>query len=551
MSAGDPALLEHDARPDPAGVLVALADTLPHALTALLTDPGEPAPDATVITAYLAQAAAEASGPDGASQLDSALHATQFASTATTPQTTTIRLPPGSTPPQTAGAPASAGGLTQAQRSRPRTFRQAEPVLVMQGAGRSFKHGGDGRYTVDGTLICRLGGATITSLGPAADDRGPDGGDIAPAGVLDGGLTRNGVPGSCQALLVELAALDPGRVQAAAAARTRAATWAPGFQPAADLQPLLPSPVAVTLPTRPWTMLRAEWQARYVPSSLGLRDWQLGDTDLEPAGSLPPPDGQTGQVVSGRLHITPGPAAVLAAVAAGLAANPDLGATSAALPDAATLAAADLVNGALDGLTPRVRGEPEGQLVGADATRPQPPDPNPLRAGQLQLTRLRLVDTYGQVINLLGSSDTSPADPARLIIPPAAAGHGPRHTAAAPQAHGGHPGPVPLRRRGRQPHRDGRTRGGRRSHQPGLRLPAARLRGRIGGSVHRGGRRLGAAAPGPGRGHRPGGRPGKSRTPRDSRCRHRQPVPATGRDHPRRPRRRPGGPAAAGSPARL
>ena len=51
-----------------------------------------------------------------------------------------FHVPSNPTPP-----PVQPAKTVQVQRSLPRFFQPADPVILVQGAARSFKHGGDGR----------------------------------------------------------------------------------------------------------------------------------------------------------------------------------------------------------------------------------------------------------------------------------------------------------------------------------------------------------------------------------------------------------------------
>ena len=52
------------------------------------------------------------------------------------------------------------------QRSLPRYWHPTDPVLLLQGTRRSFKHGADGRMNSVGELVCRLTGDTRHRAGP-------------------------------------------------------------------------------------------------------------------------------------------------------------------------------------------------------------------------------------------------------------------------------------------------------------------------------------------------------------------------------------------------
>ncbi len=80
-----------------------------------------------------------------------------------------------------------------------------------------------------------------------------------------------------------------------------------------------------------------------------------------------------------------------------------------------TLDSMDVLAGAADNFTRQMRGGylPDGQSAPPDKSIPTPFVP--LRAGFLRLLRLRLVDGYGQFIDLAGSSDTTLINSSQLI----------------------------------------------------------------------------------------------------------------------------------------
>ncbi|MGA8043258.1 MAG: hypothetical protein WCA37_10675, partial [Terracidiphilus sp.] len=80
-----------------------------------------------------------------------------------------------------------------------------------------------------------------------------------------------------------------------------------------------------------------------------------------------------------------------------------------------TLDSMDVLAGAADNLTRQMRGgfATDGTSKPADGSIPTPFIP--LRAGFLRVLRLRLVDGYGQFLDLLGSSDTSFANSSALM----------------------------------------------------------------------------------------------------------------------------------------
>ena len=370
--------------------------------------------------------------------------------------------------PPPAPAPAEPGKYVEVTRPLPRFHAPADPVLLVRGARRAFRHGGDGRFTHDGTLACRLSGACVTSLsavppGAASAARVV----VRPETLLARGLDNGSIPAECEDLLREVALLDPGSFMAATANSAAAATplaqtlvveqtaWWALREPRLDAAPVLvssclegslPSPVAVTPPVKPWTPLHLDWEAEYLPSSSGEREWALGEIDLAPGdGSVGPP-----LVIQGRALLSSGPATLLGGVATATRAQAqrlgtavtlpvdhrarfasDLAQTltqaigaldvapgvtdAAALADVASrLADSDLLAGALDPFHADLRGgvAGDGNATASDGARPSPFIA--LRAGFLRIRRLRLVDTFGQFLDLAGSDATTAADPARL-----------------------------------------------------------------------------------------------------------------------------------------
>jgi hypothetical protein len=241
----------------------------------------------------------------------------------------------------------------------------------------------------------------------------------------------------------------------------------------------LPSPIAVTPPIQPWNPIHLDWEIEYIPSTYGIADWSLGEIDYatDPKLAPPAPDltqqtGPNGQpqpqppgslILSGRAHLTGGAAATAAASlrtamaqaqAAGGAGNlaPNTNpafhsiyaqvalsfyanmATTinvqitgtntgnippvdrSALQDILdTLDSMDVLAGAADNFTRQMRGgyAPDGQSKPADNTIPTPFVP--LRAGFIRILRLRLVDGYGQFLDLASSSDTAIINSTQLI----------------------------------------------------------------------------------------------------------------------------------------
>ena len=454
--------------PDPAQTRVAFGATMTDALGALMVGflaaaEGVPQDIAQsedrMLEAFQLGALTEIDQPDGRTRLDARLHADGFQAVASGQQTSQ----------QTSQQGGDGGGPVQ--RSQPRFFGPGEPAVVVQGLRRSLKHGGDGRFSQDGTLVCRLSGFTVTSLSAQVGD-GTQRAAVSGDEVLDVPFTgAPDLPADCADLVREAVLLDPGSARAAALLTLPAlddgsavedltqnfmveqTVWWALRDPLVNAGTLLarsgitgtlPSPLAVTPPTAAWAPRHLDWAVEIFRSPGGLSDWTLGDLDFspdDPAG-LDTRAGQ-GTVVSGRALLTGGVAeraaqagqAAIELVSAGGAAGfgqdsgdvfvpADVGAgtdvTQAVNSGTETIAQAfiaalrgiDVMGATLDGIHARLRDEPAGQWVGSSpppAPAPAPGAPG-LIAGFLRPVRLRLVDTFGQVVDLLGSGVQQPAD---------------------------------------------------------------------------------------------------------------------------------------------
>jgi hypothetical protein len=370
---------------------------------------------------------------------------------------------------------AAPDGGDAVQRSLPRWFTPREPAVVVQGVKRSLKHGGDGRFSQDGTLVCRLSGSVLTALSTAVGVGG-ERATVTPDDLLARPFDPRGAPPDCRDLVRETVLLDPGSARAAAlhvlpepaeevvrAFMVEQTAWWALRDPLVDPGPLLarsglegelPSPLAITPPALAWAPRHLDWTVEVFPSPGGAADWTLAEIDLAPGDPTRPP-GQPGSgiAISGRSLLTGGIAQVAAAAGraaidvgslagtAGVAAGDsnvfvpafapatmhrlaaaagggadDGGVSPATQTIAEALVAAlrdmDVLAGTLEGVHRALRGEPTGQVVGTADPPPPPPDPDAVGvlAGMLRPVRLRLVDAFGQVVDLLGSGPGRPAD---------------------------------------------------------------------------------------------------------------------------------------------
>jgi hypothetical protein len=389
---------------------------------------------------------------------------------------------------QNPAVPQSPPHQVTVKRSAPRKFHPSDPVLMLQGCGRSYKHGADGRFSEDGRLICRLTGFCHTETACSTIDGGPVGRpSITGDDLLENGIENGSVPPECEDLLRETVLQDPGTAVPAAQVSTglkgsallsvaqnfmvEQTSWWATRDIRVDHGPLtavsgirgtLPSPISVSAPIRPWVPLHLDWQVQYIPSSAGADDWELDEIDYQPKkGKLPATDDtNSGIILTGRALLTSGAAANIAASVrtalkqAASAAGSDplvpnqiilahsqialelVSAYANLVVDQATAAAAgggdggvppidrsalgdvattlenmDVLGGALDNFHTRLR----GGIVGDGTTTTKAPGKWPdafvqVRSGFLRILRLRLVDCFGQFLDLDPSKalDTEP-----------------------------------------------------------------------------------------------------------------------------------------------
>jgi hypothetical protein len=213
----------------------------------------------------------------------------------------------------------------------------------------------------------------------------------------------------------------------------------------------VPSPIAVTFYRPPWSPLFIDWMFEFFPGSdsqrAALANWELPDSGgrTEPLAELSyrwrpagPPPLRGGRSVSGRATLTPQITDAIADRLRRLLAEhadaPSVGDNIWALNDTLDyLTDADVLSQATSGfnllfrerspqsslsppaglLTPFLD-PPGGPVLDPDAA-PQPPSPDvpaaqsfrPIRNGHLRLTRLWVVDTFGQVFTVIDDGDAA------------------------------------------------------------------------------------------------------------------------------------------------
>jgi hypothetical protein len=359
--------------------------------------------------------------------------------------------------------------VREIQRPAPRFHLPAPPILAVRGAKRSLRHRGDGRFSQDGRLRVRW---------PSQLLRAPSLVDLA-AVLPDFGT--GAVPGEALALAREAVLTNPYLspwLAGIAAQRTGTPPQATGARFAAEsilrygrdaaydgrstflgaerdpmsLTSMLvadqvlrhslyegvePDPVGVTTWSQPWIPLWLEWEAQLTETD-PLERWTLGAIDLEP-----PQATTSGRTLThrGRSVLTTGVATTMTeAIKAWLAAEeardttPGGGEADQAVQDALStlrdhLEALDVVSAALDGLREQLLGLPYRDGL---AAKPAPTAaPELLERGELRITRARLIDAFGRLLELPDAA--TPALPAREQIagPPPALRIRPRLTVPA------------------------------------------------------------------------------------------------------------------------
>lgn len=235
--------------------------------------------------------------------------------------------------------------------TQPPFQRPSDPVILVSGAGRAYRHGSDGRFETEQVLRCRFTGQAVSGLSVPVGDRTitVTGDDLPPAPP-----TNPDLPPEAQDLLAEsvLLCVDSAPLIATSAAdqagsadpwallatirTTQTAIWSSAQDEAGPATPVtggalifqyglgaVPSKVAVQFWQPPWVPLFVDWMFDFVPGadqqSQALQHWQFPGTGADPAarcnytwtGGAVPMGRRLG--LQGRTLLTPQPGEVLAA----------------------------------------------------------------------------------------------------------------------------------------------------------------------------------------------------------------------------------------------
>ncbi|WP_123025998.1 hypothetical protein [Mycolicibacterium stellerae] len=327
-----------------------------------------------------------------------------------------------------------------------------DPLVAVQGGGRSLRHGGDGRFSPDGLLWCRWPHQMIRQLKGVV--RGSDvlptlGNGSLPPEVLglaqeavlhspytrrwlaDRGSKRTGLRANAVAARLDAeAVLRFGSTATYDAATSVFVEEADAIVDRHDIADQLwrhslfigvdPSPVGVTAWSQPWTPTWLEWEAT-AEVAVTLDDWQLDAADYEPVDGAAP--ATRTRTFVGRTLLTAGAADTLASAVRDFLAAEDAMEKSTGgmgeVPDdvesgLAAVAAAvenlDVLTAALDGIRMQLLGV--GPQVSADGLMRErdgggslvPPAPIgaplPLASGTIRVEKARLLDIYGRTLDV-------------------------------------------------------------------------------------------------------------------------------------------------------
>ncbi len=351
------------------------------------------------------------------------------------------------------GRPAAQERARNVQRPGPRFYLPLEPVIAIRNSKRSLRHGCDGRASPDETLTCRWPSQVATSI---------PGGISGPE--LLGSFAYGAIPQEVVRLaqnaiitdpyagpwVAENAAKSSGLPRATLLARVKAETalrfskggvydgTVPGFSTVDGIAPgpkeaalgnqlrrhsliegVDAAPIGVTVWAQPWSPVWLEWEVE-LDLSDRLTGWFLGQVDYETEDV---PQGGTQRTIRGRSPISAGAARTLAATIGNWIEAEDLRdidgegeASEDTERDVATLkrhlACADMISVSLTGIHDALLGLPEAPDGRVEETgkRIVPVDlPVLLFSGRMRLSRARIVDAFGRLLEMDPQRVTHPA----------------------------------------------------------------------------------------------------------------------------------------------
>lgn len=151
--------------------------------------------------------------------------------------------------------------LTIKPNLMPRFWHPLDPVILIQGLERSQKHGEDGRFTDDDTLLCRLPEQMITGISI-------DGKSVSSAQFVQmiPFPDNKHLPHAIRTLCTELFFLDPANADIIAAGKLDTDKVQSAIKNQSGMIGTTPSPLSVVKWTQAWSPLFIEWQINWLPT---------------------------------------------------------------------------------------------------------------------------------------------------------------------------------------------------------------------------------------------------------------------------------------------
>jgi len=206
--------------------------------------------------------------------------------------------------------------LEKRLQSHPRWYRASSPVLQLNGYGRSYRHGHDGRMHKNGQLACRAGGQTVKVLELNVEGHSSTRTRFVGQDLVDLGAQLAKEPGFVRELVYEHALLDPTNAadvarrwllgassqsqDTATVAHKACLEATQGWWAAADpnlstLPPAaksfrgtLPVPLALTRWTDPWLPLFADIEYEFTSWCSSVQNLSLDPIDTGFSGVASP-----------------------------------------------------------------------------------------------------------------------------------------------------------------------------------------------------------------------------------------------------------------------
>jgi hypothetical protein len=331
-------------------------------------------------------------------------------------------------------------------------YHQAnDPVVLVYGAERSYRHGEDGRFDENGELFTRFTGQTIAGLKVMIPDQSEQPVTSADVVIPPVKLPAGKVPKETSDLCIETYFFDTLNAEAIAkaactllgiafdtayteiVASQQTSAWNADVHEfdkqlvtdASGFMGTIPSVIAVQRWYAPWSPLYMAWEIRWFPSydtpADALKKWTFDAESLEYAWNEQYQPGGTGVTLSGYNLITPKSAYVLRTQLEKY--FHDTG----KFPDLEkflnTVSNWDFLTQNMGGLsdllvtlTADQLNQPPTNISNSveDMTQQSPvPDQSagfyPVRAGHIQITKLWVIDDFGQVFDPISAVGQTPA----------------------------------------------------------------------------------------------------------------------------------------------